>query len=45
MTAGTYTLFQAFKEKLGNVLIELDTASFCMTLHAAGYMPSVLDIP
>jgi hypothetical protein len=27
MAAGTFTLFNAFKEKLGNALIDLDTAS------------------
>ena len=43
MAAGPFTLFHAFKEKLGNALIDLDTAAFRMTLHAAGYTPSVTD--
>ena len=43
MAAGPFTLFNSFKEKLGNALINLDTASFRMTLHGAGYTPSVAD--
>lgn len=43
MAAGPFTLFHAFKEKLGNALIDLDTASFRMTLHGVGYSPSVAD--
>jgi hypothetical protein len=43
MAAGPFTLFDGFKEKLGNGLIDLDTATFRMTLHGAGYTPSVAD--
>ena len=43
MAAGPFTLFHAFKEMLGNALIDLDTASFRMTLHSSGYTPSVAD--
>lgn len=43
MAAGPFMLFNAFKEKLGNALIDLDTASFRMTLHGAGYSPSVMN--
>ena len=43
MAAGPFTLFDDFKEKLGSGLIDLDTASFRMTLHGAGYTPSVTD--
>jgi hypothetical protein len=45
MAAGSFTLFHAFKEMLGNALIDLDTASFRMTLHSSGYTPSVADHP
>ncbi|WP_291207111.1 hypothetical protein [Hyphomonas sp.] len=43
MAAGPFTLFDSFKEKLGNGLIDLDTSAFRMTLHGAGYTPSGTD--
>ena len=43
MAAGPFTFFNAFREKLGNALIDLDTTPFRMTLHASGYTPSAAD--
>jgi hypothetical protein len=43
MAAGPFTLFHAFKQTLGNALIDLDAAAFRMTLHSVGYTPSVAD--
>ena len=41
MAGGAFTLYNAFAEKLGQALIDLENGDFYMTLHTSSYSPSV----